>query len=457
MNLLGRAVYRLQSTNRRNKLIFKNVVASFLIRGGALSLALLTIPAYMRYFENQQILGLWFTILSVLNWVLDFDLGIGNGLRNHLVEAIADNDLVKIKKYISSAYIMIGGLTIILLFIGYIGFPLVNLNKVFNISKDVIGSEVILETVQIIFMGILLQLLLRLIISVLYSLQKSAIPGLLSLISNAFMLAFVLTFNLGSTEENIKILAWVNILAVNLPLLVASVVVFSTNLKSCVPNIRFFHKKYALDVIKLGGAFFWLQIMYMLIANTDPFLISWLSNPKYVVDYQIYQKPFLLVSTVFSLALTPIWSAVTQAFAEKDYLWISRLYNKLSLMAVIPIVGEFLFIPFLQLFINLWLGDRAISINIGYAMVFAVSGSIFVWNGVISSIGNGIGKLMIPFIFLTVGVIIKFPIAFALTKLTGAWIAVVVSDIFAMFLYCLIQPIWINKYLKGLREGVRHV
>ncbi len=453
MNIFKNVIHRFQSTNGRNRLIIKNVAASFLIKGGALLLALLTMPAYMRYFENQQILGMWFTILSVLTWVLNFDMGLGNGLRNHLVGAIAENDSMKIKKYISSAYAMIFGIVAVLLIISHVCFPFVNWNTVFNVSHAAISSEVLLETVQIVFTGILLQFLLRLITSVLYALQKSAIPSLLSLITTAIILVFVLTVNSGSVEENLKMLAYANVIAVNLPLLIASIVVFSTNLKSCGPHIKFFNKKYSIDVIKLGGVFFWLQIMYMLIANTNDFLISWLSGPENVVYYQIYRKPFMLVSTIFALTLTPIWSAVTQAIAENDYKWIRVLYIRLKRLAAITIAGEFLMITILQMFINIWLGDRAIDVDIRYALVFATAGSMFIWNGVISSIVNGTGKLKIQFIFLTVGVIIKFPIAFMLTGLTGAWIGVVASDIFAMLLYCLIQPIWINKYLKELEEG----
>jgi O-antigen/teichoic acid export membrane protein len=215
MNIFKNVIHRFQSTNGRNRLIIKNVAASFLIKGGALLLALLTMPAYMRYFENQQILGMWFTILSVLTWVLNFDMGLGNGLRNHLVGAIAENNYTKIKKYISSAYAMIFGIVAVLLIISHVCFPFVNWNTVFNVSHTAISSEVLLETVQIVFTGILLQFLLRLITSVLYALQKSAIPSLLSLITTAIILVFVLTVNSGSVEENLKMLAYANVIAVN--------------------------------------------------------------------------------------------------------------------------------------------------------------------------------------------------------------------------------------------------
>lgn len=76
-------------SNESNKTILYNTIGALLVKGGAIIISLYTIPAYLNYFNSQQILGLWFTILSVLSWILTFDLGIGNGLRNHLVPVLA--------------------------------------------------------------------------------------------------------------------------------------------------------------------------------------------------------------------------------------------------------------------------------------------------------------------------------------------------------------------------------
>ncbi|QNU03884.1 lipopolysaccharide biosynthesis protein [Peribacillus butanolivorans] len=453
MNLKVNIFSKIKSLDTKNKSIINNVIASFIIQGGAIVVSLLTFPAYISYFDNQQILGLWFTILSVLTWVLTFDLGIGNGLRNHLVEPLVTNDLIKIKKYISSAYFIVGSMVVILLIASFIIFPFINWNTVFNISNEVISKDVILKSVTIVFFGIMLQFLLRLIASILYALQKSALPGLLTLFSSILTLLLVLTVDTGNIEENLILLSWINVVAVNLPLLVATLIIFNTKLKSNTPNIKFFNKIYAFRLIKLGGLFLWLQIMYMIISNTNEFLISWLSGPEYVVDYQIYNKLFTLVSTIFSLALTPIWSMVTKAMAENDFVWIGRLYKILKIAAVITILAQFLMIPFLQFIVDIWLGENIFTINYIYALIFAVAGGVFIWNSVISSIINGTGKIKIQFIFLTVGVIIKFPVAYFLSIAMGTWTAVIISNIVAMLPYCIIQPIWINKLIKQQKLG----
>ena len=243
-------------------------------------------------------------------------------------------------------------------------------------------------------------------------------------------------------------LAIVHILAVNVPLLLATITVFSKRLKKCKPNLKFFEKKYARDVMKLGGVFFWVQIMYMIITTTNEYLITWLTGPEMVVEYQIYNKLFTLIGIIFTLALTPIWSAVTKALAEQKYTWINKLYKVLKLMALFAIICEFGIIPFLQLGINLWLGSNAIQVNYLYAIIFAISGSIFIWNGVNSSIANGLGELKTQSIFFTIGAIIKVPVALVFVMMCNSWIGVVAANIISMSLYCIIQPIWLNNMLK---------
>jgi O-antigen/teichoic acid export membrane protein len=439
--------------DENNRIILNNVVGAFLVKGGALFVSLITMPAYIKYFDDQHILGLWFTILSVLSWILTFDLGIGNGLRNHLVHAlIAKNDLLA-KKYISSAYIVIGAVVFLLSFSSIILFRLINWNIVFNISPNLISKETLYITVCIVFGGIMLQFLFKLITSILYAMQKSALINFLSLITSVIILIYVSFAKSTDISTNLISLGIVYLLAVNIPLLITTIVVFSTKLKNSKPNIKYFGQKYATDVMKLGGIFFWVQIMYMVITTTNEFLITWLTGPEMVVEYQIYNKLFTLIGTLFALGLTPIWSIVTKAISEKNYEWVKRLYKKLKKVALIAVIFEFAMIPFLQFGINVWLGENAIQVNYLYAAVFAGSGSIFIWNGVLTSIANGLGELKIQSIFFTIGAIIKIPISWILVSAFDSWISIIVANIIAMSLFSIIQPIWLNKYLNKKELG----
>ena len=91
---LGRyqMIKKLKNISKNDKIIYKNVLGALLVKGGALIVNLFTLPAYIKYFNQNEVLGVWYTVLSLLNWILTFDLGIGNGLRNHLTEALANGN-----------------------------------------------------------------------------------------------------------------------------------------------------------------------------------------------------------------------------------------------------------------------------------------------------------------------------------------------------------------------------
>ncbi|KMK90187.1 hypothetical protein VL03_22060, partial [Rossellomorea marisflavi] len=87
--------------NENTKIIVSNAFGAFIVKGGSLIISLITLPAYIKYFGDQNILGFWFTLLSILTWILTFDLGIGNGLRNNLVHALVKRDELLAKRYIT--------------------------------------------------------------------------------------------------------------------------------------------------------------------------------------------------------------------------------------------------------------------------------------------------------------------------------------------------------------------
>lgn len=443
-----------KDTNENNKAIVYNTIGAFIVKGGALVISLFTMPAYIRYFDNQLILGIWFTMLSVLSWILTFDLGIGNGLRNHLVPALVKRDQIKIKKYISSAYAVVGIIVLLSLVSSTVIFRFIDWNTIFNVPSDIVSTKVLNVTTSIVFAGIMLQFLLKLITSVLYAMQKSALNNFLSLLTSIIILIYVSFSKTSDISTNLISLAIVNVLAVNLPLLIATVIIFTKELRGCKPEIKYFEMNYARDVMRLGGIFFWVQIMYMIITATNEFLITWLTVPEMVVEYQIYNKLFTLIGTIFTLTLTPIWSAVTKALSEQNFTWIRKLYKTLKWMVLLAVIFEFVMIPFLQFGIDLWLGDNAIEVNYSYAIAFAIFGSIIIWNGVISSIANGCGELKTQSIFFTIGALIKIPIAWVLVGVFDSWIGVIVANIIAMGLYCVVQPIWLNRFLneKELEE-----
>lgn len=443
---------RLKINIKGNKNIINNIIGAFIVRGGSLIVSLFTMPAYFRYFQNQSVLGLWFTILSVLNWVLMFDLGLGHGLRNKLTVALAEGNNDKAKKYISSAYISMAILILVLSIVSFFLFPYIPWNTLFNIDRELISYNTLVVSVKIVFIGIMIQFLLKLITAILFSIQKSALVNFLNLVSNIIIVFFVLFAPTTNLKQNLITMSWVNTIAVNAPLLIMTIILFSTTLKSCRPSFKKYNNKYALEILKIGGVLLWLQVVFMIISSTNEFLISYLTTPAAVVEYQVYNKIFNVVSSLFVLTLVPIWSAVTKAQAENKYSWIKKVSNILLLMVGVAVMTELAIIPFLQTFINLWLGYSAINVKTGYAIIFAISNSIFILHSVNTSLANGMSYFRTQIIWMTFAAVVNIPLAYFFVQLTGGWIGVVLANILSLLPFEILEPIYFNKHITRFEK-----
>lgn len=434
-------------SDKKNKNIILNVIAAFLVKGGSMIVSLFTLPAYIRYFNDQTVLGVWLTLLSVLNWVLSFDLGIGNGLRNHLTIAITENKQDDVKKYISSAYMMIGIFSAAIIIVAKIIFPYINWNAIFAVPENYISCRTMKKAVEIVFTGLMLQFFLRLINSVLYALQLSSVNNALALLSNIIILLAINIIPHTNAETDLLRLAYVNILAVNIPLVIATIIVFFSKLKDCKPRLLYYKKEYARTILGMGIVFFVLQFASVLIGNTNEFLISHFCQVSDVVEYQPYYKLTNVCITIFGLAMTPIWSAVTKGMANKDFLWIRRLYTSLLGLAIVAGVAMMGLVPLLPYIVKVWLGDGYV-IKTGYTILFVIYSAFAIWNSVNSTIANGLGVLKAQAIFLTFGAILNIPLSYILAVATNSWIGIVCANIISYIPVCVIQPVYLWRFLK---------
>lgn len=441
-------IERLKSKDNTG-IVLRNTLMSAVVKGGSLFIALFTTPAYMHFFNNDEVLGVWFTLLSVLAWILNCDMGIGNGLRNHLVYAINEKDWDKARKYISSSYLFLSGIgAIILLGVVVVG-NFVSWNTVFNIQSEIVAANTMTKTLQILLASIILQFVLRLVTSILYALQEAFVPGLLNLSTNVMMLGFVLLSNALGKNNSLVSLASAYLVAVNLPLIVATFWVFTKKIPHTRPSVSFFRKDYALSILKVGTAFLWLQVIAMVVDNTNNYLITLFVGNSAVVEYQVYNKIFNLPMTVVMLVTTSLWSTLTKAKAENDWEWIQASYGKYMKIAFLLGVAEFAVIVPLQWIFNFWLGDKTITVNYGIAAIFALSGTVMSLRTILANYSNGLCELRVQTIYMTIGAVINIPLAYAFSRISGSYISIVLANIISMAPYCIAQMVWCRKCFKA--------
>ena len=106
----------LNSGSARSIKAKKNVIQMFVIRGFSILIGFVLLPVTIGYV-NSETYGIWLTISSMVAWISFFDIGIGNGLKNKLAEALAQDDYELGRKYVSTTYAILSLIFIPLMFI----------------------------------------------------------------------------------------------------------------------------------------------------------------------------------------------------------------------------------------------------------------------------------------------------------------------------------------------------
>lgn len=86
--------HQLMSNNisrKRTENYIGQLKASLIYKALAIIASFLAVPLMIGHLGREQF-SIWSTILSVMSWIVFFDLGLGNGLRNQITIAVAKND-----------------------------------------------------------------------------------------------------------------------------------------------------------------------------------------------------------------------------------------------------------------------------------------------------------------------------------------------------------------------------
>ncbi|MFV0138517.1 MATE family efflux transporter [Empedobacter falsenii] len=436
---------RLLALKVRERRIIKNMIFSVFLKGAGIFISFYLIPTYMGFFNHDNTLGLWFTILALLSWFMTFDLGISNGLRNNLVKPLLENDYLKVRKLISSAYAMIISIVSIISVLTFIVFYFINWKSFFNSHFD---NAFLYKILIIIFSGIMIQFILKIVYAVLYALQKPNFVSITALISNILLLLGIKLLPISTEDVNLFNLSLVYVVTAIMPILVITWYTYKILLKNTIPSIKDVDFLMGRKILSLGGMFFFIQVLYLVLSNTNEVFITSTIDSKDVVVYKIYNSLFNSVSMFFMVMMTPMWSEITAAYAKNEFTWLKSLLKKLYMLLFCAIIGLTVLGLSSQYIIDFWLKDKAIEVNYMYVLVFSIYVFVSIWNSVVSSFANGMGHLKNQLIFMAIGVVIFITLVLS-TRQYQSWIFIVLANTIALMPYCVTQSLWLKKYFNG--------
>ena len=417
------------------------------VKGLSIIVTFATTPLFIHYFNNNEVLGIWYTLLSILIWFLNFDLGIGNGIRNNLVKAITNQDWLGAQKVISSGMFSVGVGTIILTFIGILFINSINLNNLFNIDIEIVSPRTLLISTICVFFSVMLRFFLTTISSVFYALQKSAINNFIALCVSILQMFFVLLFRFDTPETSLVNISFAYIFLSNIPLLIAGIVIFNGKLKQCRPSFAHIEKRYIKAIMEIGVQFFLCQILYMVIANTNEFLITSIYGSEFTAEYTFYHKLATVGTMIVTLALTPVWSVVTKAQSEGNYKWLQKLYGTIKKCGIALLVVQIMIVPSFPWLMRVWLGEGVVDVNLLTAFSFSIFGASFMYSGMLSTIANGLAMMKTQVICYTIAVALKIFLILTLHEFTD-WVFIVWLNTVILIPYMIFQQLVLNQFFK---------
>jgi O-antigen/teichoic acid export membrane protein len=397
--------------NERSLGVFKHVGLSFLYKLGTLLLIFFQFSVASSYLDIENY-GVYLTLVSFVNWFSLLDFGIGNGLRNKIVEAKLKGGDELVRYYVSTAYFSILCISISLVIGSLVIFDNFDWRHVFsNFHSDLDQLNYLFF---ILISSFCLQLCLKLLNSILLAFQEHSLPSQINFVTQ--LLVFLSLKLISETSEN-SLLLFSSVIA-SIPVFVLVVYTFFSfngRLKLIKPSIKYWKFKYVNDVLALGGLFFILQLSGVILYSSDNVIISRLFGAEAVVPYSAAHRLMGAGVLVYSLFAAPYWSLFSDAFFKNDYEWIRKSMRFLLYMALLVIVCLTVVLIFSDFIYRIWLSPEIkVSFSITFLMyaffvlsILATPYTLFL---------NGSGKIRIQAIQSFISAIINIPMSIYLAS-----------------------------------------
>ena len=382
----------------------KSGIINMLIKPISMIISLVYTPMLLAFLGDEKY-GLWATLLSIINWINYFDVGIGNGLRNLLSKEIAAKEYDEAQKSVSTAYVVLSGISCVVLVGLIISVKLLDWNRILATSINM--KPVLLISFTFICINFVLALSNMLFHAIQHS-EKVSVRGCIVQAINLISLFLLSRFIDGSLTA-IAILFGASTMVVYL---YNMAYIFKTH-RFLRPRVSLFDRAKIKQISNVGIKFFAIQIFCLMLFTVDNLLISHFFGADAVTPFSIANKVFYTAYTVLAAFLVPYWSRSAVAFSQNDYEWVKDSIKKVSVICALFICGYFALLIIFKPLVALWM-RRELTFQPGLILVMCIFYSIYSILGVECQFINGSGKINTQLIIYAIIGIANIPFSILL-------------------------------------------
>lgn len=421
-----------------------------MVKGLNICIGLFLVPITIDYL-NPTNYGIWVTLTSLVAWFSFFDVGFGHGLRNRFAEAIAKGEHELAKTYVSTTYAIVFIIITVFLIVFYFLNLYIDWSVILNSGNNILLTRELGNLAIVIFTSFGITFVLNLIVVILNANQQVALSSTIDLVGKVLSLLAIYILTL-TAESSLFTLGLVYSSISPLVLLISSIFFFNGRYRLYRPSIKTVDFSKANDLFFIGAKFFLIQIAGILLYQTNNMIITHLFGPAMVTAYNVSFKYFSVLMMGWMIVIGPFWSAITEAWVNRDLNWIKNSMKKLILSWVIVLVIGFVMLMFSDRVFKFWINEnftvpfRVSMLTLGWVLINT-------WNGIFSQFLNGVGKIKLQMVIGIIVAIINVPLAIVLGKILGIE-GVLLANVLLSLVTVIIYPIQYSRLITLRAKGI---
>ena len=428
----------------------KNILLAIIFKATGVLIGFAYFPLSLQYLGPVKF-GAFLTLVSMINWFEELDIGIGNGLRNRLGEAIADDDDETGRGYVSTAYFILGAI--------FSGVSIVFVAVCFFIpwadwlQADQGLNQEIMILAMLMFAAFAIRFVASLVFQIFYALQRVAMVDMFSTLGKvAFLIIiFVLIYY---TEESLLLFGAAKTFTFAAVPLIVGIYYFNTSFKRFRPSIKLIKRTYFKGLFSLGIQFFVIKSSMIVIHSTNNFLIASFVSLEGVPQYEAAYKILSVFLMLFVIITNQLWSANVEAYRKGDMEWMKKTMKSITKVWFGTVLLTLLIVLISPLLYKIWLQDK-IHISMMLTFSVAVSISITTWVNSFNLVINGTGKIRLQMYAWIFASIVNIPISIFFAQYMGLGIiGIVLGTIVSMVPLAILSPLQVNKLLSRTDKGI---